>query len=306
MSYEYKNLVLSGESNGKKVYGSVKLEKFSDEEIIASLKCASNIFENDELLLGVDVDGNMKKVKLKKDNVFGYKFTLSSPSFMNAKISCVLLEKKNGNYETVLMGSTTITDNMKLYNFLSKTEEKETDDVLVENMNVEDPEKLQDLETESSDDEYITEETLNSIDELIDKYEDEKIEGSAKNFSEEESYDIFKESDSDLYFYSKIENQVNKMLEVYPKEDAISEILPNSKFVKVENVDEANHIFGVIYDEENIKPKYIVYGVPAKYGEEVSSTISERASWMPSNINEPKEYGYYLMYQDAETGKIVR
>ena len=77
-------------------------------------------------------------------------------------------------------------------------------------------------------------------------------------------------------FLSMISEQIDEMLVKYPTENTIMELVPNSKFIKIEDEYENNtYVIGVIYEKEKNK----IFGL-----------------WSASEIqhSRPKRIGYKL------------
>lgn len=106
-------------------------------------------------------------------------------------------------------------------------------------------------------------------------------------------------------FLSTISEQIDEMLIKYPTENTIMELVPNSKFIKIEDEYENNtYVIGVIY--ENSKIKYLAYGVPAKYNTPAPKELGSNYQWIPIDFNDPMTDGYYVLYQDAVDGSIIK
>lgn len=105
-------------------------------------------------------------------------------------------------------------------------------------------------------------------------------------------------------FLQLITDQLDDMFKTYPEDDVIMKIIPNSKIIKVtDTIDQSPYILGVIY--ENGEIKYLLYGVPCKYNDTPPKELGENYQWLPLNTDDPMSDGYYLLYQDASSGKIV-
>ena len=61
---------------------------------------------------------------------------------------------------------------------------------------------------------------------------------------------------------------------------------------------------GVICDEK--KPKYICYGVPAESRGEPPDALKGYCSFLPLSVFDLSGKGYWMMFQDAETGECVK
>ena len=107
---------------------------------------------------------------------------------------------------------------------------------------------------------------------------------------------------SNASFFELIENQFNELFENNSHCEEIEELIENSQWVSV-NFDDNNsipYVLGKIFDE-NKKLKLICYGQPSKNKNEVPDNIDLNYSqWLP--IEKDGERGYFIMYQDAQTG----
>ena len=105
-------------------------------------------------------------------------------------------------------------------------------------------------------------------------------------------------------FYEKLSGQIDKMFEINQPFEVLNEIFPNSKFCKVAFDDGSGYyVFGVIYDEG--VAKYLCYGMPAQKGDAPPKEFSELYQWLPIDTSSQDGDGFYMMYQDAATGKNI-
>lgn len=119
---------------------------------------------------------------------------------------------------------------------------------------------------------------------------------------EEPSKDV--EPPQEPNFFDRIKLQIDKMMNTNPKEKVLNEIIPNSKFCKVEFDDKTGYyVFGIIYNEDT--PQYLCYGVPSKRDDPPPQELSEYYQWLPIDVENNESDGFYMMYQDAETGKTI-
>ena len=141
----------------------------------------------------------------------------------------------------------------------------------------------------------------------IYSYEDEKINeliDKVIDMTENRENKNVKQNIDDLNFYERINPQIEKMFANNKSEEILNEILPNSKFCKVEFEDGSGYyVFGIIY-EDGI-PKYLCYGLPAQKNSEPPKEVSNLYQWLPIDATDETGDGYYMMYQDAATGKNV-
>lgn len=141
-----------------------------------------------------------------------------------------------------------------------------------------------------------------------EEYVNVKVNNFNQNFNAPDNGNNAKQVDTlnkeSEKFLQSIVDQLDDMFKTYPDDETIMKIIPNSKVIKVtDTIDQRSYIVGVIY--ENGEIKYLVYGVPCKYNEPVPKEFGENYQWLPLNTDDPMSDGYYLLYQDATTGKIV-
>lgn len=105
-------------------------------------------------------------------------------------------------------------------------------------------------------------------------------------------------------FYNEIKSQLSLLFEKYPEETFLNEIIANSKWAKVDYEDNGQYfVVGLIY--ENNKVSYVCYGMPGEYSENPPKELNGICQWLPLDPEKPNELGYWIMYQDAETGENV-
>lgn len=96
--------------------------------------------------------------------------------------------------------------------------------------------------------------------------------------------------------------QFQYVFENYPKDETLNNLIPNSKFVKIEE-NQSNYSIGAIYDEEEMK--YICYAVLCNYNSPAPEELGEHYQWLPLDKEDPLSEGYYIVFQDAVDLKIV-
>lgn len=100
-------------------------------------------------------------------------------------------------------------------------------------------------------------------------------------------------------FYKKIESDLHSLFCRFPKEEKLEAIIPNSTFVKIDYDKDKFYVTGLT--TFNGKAEYVVFGVYAKEGNEPKE-LKNFGYFAPCFENGD---GYYLIYQDALTGKIL-
>jgi len=137
-----------------------------------------------------------------------------------------------------------------------------------------------------------------------EKHEEIANEEMYLNKSDEENFTLKEKLSNKSEFLLSVETQINELLNTYEEEYALEELIPFSKFVKVDLEKNGNYyIFGVIYENDIIK--YIVYGLPGEYNIKPEDEYANYYQFLPLSKENPMGYGYYLIYQEAETGEQV-
>lgn len=112
--------------------------------------------------------------------------------------------------------------------------------------------------------------------------------------------------ESEIIFIDKLKPQIDRLFENNPAEDHLQELIPSSKFVKVEYEDDGDfYVFGLLYDE-NQNIKYVCYGIPAVFEQEPPKELSGYPIWLPLDKQNTQGFGYWLTYQDAVTGEPIK
>ena len=108
-------------------------------------------------------------------------------------------------------------------------------------------------------------------------------------------------------FYNLIEGQLNELFQRFPRFTNFEELIPNSEWVEVsfsENESE-HYLLGKLYSNETVN--YICYALPAESSKELPpQSLVEFVQWIPLDVSNPEGRGYWVMYQDAQTGENKR
>lgn len=109
------------------------------------------------------------------------------------------------------------------------------------------------------------------------------------------------ESNNEPIFYTLVEEQVAKMFETYPADQTLSELLPNSRFAKIDFDGEGLYYsLGLLYGENGNVEK-ICYAVKARIDQKPPEDIKDYCFYLPSGESE----GYFVLLQDAKTGENI-
>ncbi len=126
----------------------------------------------------------------------------------------------------------------------------------------------------------------------INKTNDDKNKNSDENVDEQD-------------FFLQVKDQVEALFEKYTPDESLSQIIPNSKWVKVTYENENYYVLGLIYDDDQTL-KYISYGVPSQDSSTPPDDLVDYAQWLPKDMNDANSKGYWIVCQDAKTGETLK
>ena len=102
-------------------------------------------------------------------------------------------------------------------------------------------------------------------------------------------------------FYSRMKEEIEKLLSTYPKETALEQMVENSQWIKIDYGDGKYYVFGVIFGGG--EAQYICYGVPSENPASPPPSL-DNSSFIPAYPE--GNAGYWVMYQDAKTGASIK
>lgn len=108
-----------------------------------------------------------------------------------------------------------------------------------------------------------------------------------------------------LEFYSMIADQLQELFDRYPPEQNLNSLVENSYWAKIDtDIVNKHYVVGIIKDK-NDEIKYICYGVPGNYNQQPPTEMKDYSQWLPTDVSDPYTKGYWVMYQDANTGENI-
>ena len=132
----------------------------------------------------------------------------------------------------------------------------------------------------------------------------EQDQKHANCLEDEANASIGKEYSKNNPYYNKVAQELQTLFDKFEDEKALLSVFPNGKWVKIYYNQEKYYVVGVI--TENNKPKYICYGVPHPYSEQPPKELAGVSTFIPISIFNLHGDGYFMMFQDAVTGKCVK
>ena len=299
-----RSIVLSDINGNSPLKAVLTLER-KDDDVEGMIRFYNFPIEYEGLLtLGFNVDNEVIKSGLTKKANSLYTFFLSK-DFIDKKFSCAVISFKEAEAKPLLYGSTNGREEEIYANIISE---------LSRNSNIENVERVLDRYGVEYD-----EEEQKEIDDKIDEcmkenkcskcfYKEQfysKVQSEEEKKEELVEEEVKEPKEEKENFYFKLKPQIDKLFENNPIEKNLEDLIPSSKWVKVEYEDDGDfYVFGLLYEGKDIK--YVCYGVPAIFEDEPPKELSGFPIFLPLDKNNKKGFGYWLTYQDAETGEPIK
>lgn len=341
MSTFKKTVFLSNKESKVKGMATLTLEK-KGTGIFCTLKSFNFDEKYQNLVLGLKSDDKIIKQNIKfNDNV--YNFILNQNLDLEKSVGCVLMNVTDSSISPIIWGSeksenykTQIVNKMKAsienLSFPSNySPKKPSTTPKIDNQDMSPNIQKSNLESDPYPDTY--EQVFSKIMGKTPDYTEQlSMDTETMSFRPKDSHevaqtasmaDLFENSDEEINkqidselneiptgnskehkFYSMIADQLEELFDKYPREIGLQNLVENSRWVKITDEDnDRNYVVGIIYLDNDIK--YICYGVPGSYYSEPPRELKNYSQWLPSDTTNPYENGYWVMYQDADTGENV-
>lgn len=199
-----------------------------------------------------------------------------SQEINNEKLNANICEKNNNNCKEFEEKNAVILSNENNNNF-SNIVESTAD----KNSNIENIKNSDSAQCSMFDDSVKQAKLFESTDKEIDETIDKEIANSGD-------------------FFELISEQIDELFDKYPEEEKLSQIIPSSKWVKVDWENNGKYyVIGLIYEYDVLK--YVCYGVPVANESDMPAEFENVGQWVPID-----NWGYYIMYQDAVTGDTIK
>lgn len=198
---------------------------------------------------------------------------------------------------------------------LSKTE----DEILPDEADDEkfSPLKIYNDEAVATENYYETDDEIKQkLSSIKDRYEHIRREsdransdGAQKEQESPKDFDAYQNETVDFggenkIYYDTVKSELDAIFEKYPEETDIEKIIANSRFAKVYYGENKYYVVGLV--KENDKAKYICYGVPSPYTPTPPKELAGYCSFIPLSIFKLTGDGYFMMFQDAVSGRCVK
>lgn len=139
--------------------------------------------------------------------------------------------------------------------------------------------------------------------------EDDRAFGGDIGGEEEKDADFesgdFQEGDHPFArgYYAAVAGKLDDIFGKFPEEKTLSRMVAESRWVEVDYESGKKYVVGVI--NESGKPRYVCYGVRGEYGKKPPE-FKDYCSFVPSSPFALKGGGFWIMYQDAESGIRIK
>ncbi len=317
----------------KKIVILNSLEKNSDSKAVLSLeqngvklKCLLKTYRPEpltDLVVGLKINNNLLSpinVIAQKSSCF--EFELNNNLDISNDVCAVICLKVDGEIQPILYGGSEPQE--ALISAFNKEVKKYSNVGVVPNI-----EKVQNNNVSAKSEQSInstsalSEVAQSSLFETTDSELEATIDENMKTLFDEVNYnDVVKDNNNAIkekfslnsdtleekpvdseppIFYSLVEEQIAKMFETYREDVELMELIPNSRFAKVDFDGEGLYYsLGLIYNDDGSVEK-ICYAVKGKKEANPPDDIKDYCFYLPVNDLE----GYFVLLQDAKTGENI-
>ena len=284
-NHDNKKAVLSIEGNEENLTGRVRLYNFG-------------ILPKGILTLGVYVGGKVHKAGLTHQSGMLYTFLLDSNLF-DKDFSCAIINIYNGEVSPILFGASQgkSTNLDQVVQAIKGAENVKEVEQVLDDFGVDYDEE------EKAEIEKVLDEEFSCPDCQNCKYKQYFYSKQLADVPEKEIEDLPKKVQPKS-FYEELKPQIEKLFSENKQEDYLEKIFQNSKWVRVNLQNDDYYVFGLIFENENVK--YICYGVPGVYQKNPPRELSGSPSWLALDSQNREGFGYWISYQDAQSGENVK
>lgn len=238
-------------------------------------------------------------------------FKLSEPIDLGDDIHCALVDTSK-DFEPVLWGSTKSTPSKSQINSLKESIQKLSNITRSQEANKQSAFVSHKIEASQSDYEnpnYLpkSDVAMASVSVAIDDLDSTELPPQANLFetSEKELDEEINKEMKKHEFYNMISDQIDELFARYPREKNLEALVENSEWCKIDSDMEGRYyVVGIIKQDNDIK--YICYGVPGSYDVEPPQELRGYSQWLPTDPQNPYTEGFWVMYQDSDTGENIR
>ena len=104
-------------------------------------------------------------------------------------------------------------------------------------------------------------------------------------------------------YYLSIKEKLSEIIKNHEKDNELISLIPNSQFAKINYDENRFYSVGTVTDSEAVK--YVCYAVKSSYMD-AQPILSDFCEFIPLSPFYPLGEGYYVIFQRASTGEIVK
>lgn len=328
-----KTIILSSKDNRLKPQMVLELENKNDM-IFGTLKSFGTTYK-ENLLLGIKSGTTIVKQNIKFTDK-KCQFKLASPLDLNSEVSCVMVDTST-EFEPILWGNAknespkniiaslkesvtklsqksiqTISCNQKVEQNNNKSASNFGENLSNCKNATADNKNINFCETKSGALNYYDKNLGNADVALasvpLEMVDNESAFSPSPNLFEMKDEELDEVIDKNLEshsFYDLISDQIDELFSRYPREKNLEALVEDSMWCKIDSDTEGRYyVVGIIKNDGDIK--YICYGVPGSYNVEPPRELRGYSQWLPTDPQNPYNCGYWVMYQDSDTGENVK
>lgn len=120
---------------------------------------------------------------------------------------------------------------------------------------------------------------------------------SKTNLFEDEGVSI-----ENLIYYNKVKDLLDEIFDKYERENNLQELINGSKWAKISCGQNKYYVVGLILHGKT--PSYICYGIPGTHLNQ-PEILKGVSSFIPESLFGEQKNGYWVMYQDVNTGECI-
>ncbi|MBE5744172.1 MAG: hypothetical protein E7358_05610 [Clostridiales bacterium] len=103
-------------------------------------------------------------------------------------------------------------------------------------------------------------------------------------------------------FYDRVREKFEEVISSHKKDEEIKKIIPNSEFCKICYDNDRYYSVGRVFEGDKVK--YVCYAVKGSYAQ-TPNELKRFCKFIPISPFLPLSNGYYVIFQDAESGEII-
>ncbi|MBO5286248.1 MAG: hypothetical protein J6B16_05060 [Clostridia bacterium] len=161
---------------------------------------------------------------------------------------------------------------------------------------------VSEIENDIKEDVYAEKRIIDDENVVFKENDSEKREEKSVDFNVFQDEAILRAVKGD--YYDKIKPDLDKIFSTCRQNYSLTNSLVNSVFYDYVDENQNTVAVGVIKDGDTVK--YLCYGIPAKYSLKAPNELSSYATFIPVSIYEMAGDGYWVIFQDAKTGKCIK